>query len=60
MGGNKKQKRGNNLDQGSRVLLWVNRAGRGGEDETVRGQCIPVAAEFIVGECMEMDGGLAA
>ena len=42
-----------------RVLLWVNRVVRGDEDETVRGQCIPVAAEFIVGQCIEMDGGQA-
>ena len=32
------------------VLRWVNRVVRSDEDETVLGQCIPVAA----------DGGLAA
>ncbi len=41
------------------MLHWVNRVVRGDEDETVRGQCIPVAAEFIAGQCIEMDGGQA-
>ena len=59
MGGNKKQKRGNNLDQGSRVLLWVNRAGRGARMKRYEVGASQVA-EFIVGECMEMDGGQAA
>ena len=46
---NRTQKQGSNLYQGGGVLLWVNRVVRGDEDETVPGQCIPVAPEFIVG-----------
>ena len=41
------------------MLPRGNRAVRGDEDEMVRGQCIPVAVEFIADQSIEMDGGQA-
>ncbi len=41
------------------MLVRVNSVVREDEDETVRGQCIPVVPGFIVGQCIVMAGGLA-
>ena len=42
------------------VLRWVNRVVRGDEDETERGQCIPVAAdgELAAGPALTRPGPL--